>query len=144
MIYTYRKLFIGCFFIFTFFSLNAQSPEAPIESKNERKVEKYWFVLLKTNLKYKGDSATKEKLFIGHMSNIDKLYQKGILKVAGPFGQNDLKWRGILIFDCKTREEAEAYINTDPAIAAGILKVEILPWYSEVTGSFKHGPPEIN
>ncbi len=112
------------------------------DKKPGEKIEKYWFVLLKTGPKQDFDSAAKAKLFEGHMANMGRLYEEGILKVAGPFGKNDLSWRGIFIFDCKTKDEANQYVSTDPAIAAGLFAVDIVPWYSEPVGSFKHGKPE--
>jgi uncharacterized protein YciI len=133
----------------------AQADQAPAElkteppamktdnaNKPENKIEQYWFVILKTGPKQDFDSVRKAKLFDGHMANIIRLYNEGILKVAGPFGKNDLKWRGIFIFDCKTREEAEKIVNTDPAVAAGLFAVDIVPWYSEPIGSFVHGKPK--
>jgi len=116
------------------------SQEKP--KKPEEKIEKYWFVLLKTGPKNDFDSAAKAKLFEGHMANINRLYYDGILKVAGPFGKNDLTWRGIFIFDCKTKEEAEKFASGDPAIAAGLFAVEIVPWFGAPIGSFTHGKPK--
>ena len=106
------------------------------------KIVQYWFVMIKTGPKQDFDSAAKAKLFAGHMENINRLYYDGILKVAGPFGKNDLKWRGIFILDCATKEEAETNVMTDPAVAAGLFAVDIVPWYGEPTGSFKKGKPE--
>ena len=76
------------------------------------------------------------------MANINRLYYDGILKVAGPFGKNDLTWRGIFIFDCKTKEEAEKIASSDPAIAAGLIGVDIIPWFGAANGSFTHGKPK--
>jgi uncharacterized protein YciI len=73
---------------------------------------------------------------------MERLYKEGILKAAGPFGKNDFTWRGLFVLDCKTREEAEQYLKTDPSIAAGVFITDIVPWYSEPTGSFVHGKPE--
>lgn len=113
------------------------------QSKNPaEKIEQYWFVMIKTGPKQDFDSASRAKLFQGHMANMERLYYDGILKVAGPFGKNDLKWRGIFIFDCKTKEEAEQMVATDPAVAAGLFAVDIVPWYSEPTGSFVKGKPK--
>ena len=97
-------------------------PEKP--KKPEDQIERYWFVLIKTGPKNDFDSATKAKLFEGHMANINRLYYDGILKVAGPFGKNDFTWRGIFIFDCKTKEEAEKIVLSDPAVAAGLFAVD--------------------
>jgi uncharacterized protein YciI len=119
-----------------FAQVDKEKKKSPAE-----KIEQYWFVLLKTGPKSDFDSATKAKLFEGHMANINKLYYDGILKVAGPFGKNDFAWRGIFVFDCKTKEEAEKYVSSDPAVAAGLFAVDIVPWYSEAVGSFVHGKP---
>lgn len=107
----------------------------------EDQIEQYFFVMIKTGPKQDFDSAQKAELFKGHMANINKLYYDGILKVAGPFGKNELTWRGIFIFDCKTKEEAEKLVLSDPAVAAGLFAVDIAPWYSSPIGSFKHGKP---
>ena len=119
--------------------ITAQDTSKP--KKPQEMVEQYWFVLLKTGLKQDFDSTTKAKLFQGHMANINKLYYDGILKVAGPFGKNDLTWRGIFIFDCKTREEAVKLANEDPAVAAGLFAIDVVPWYGLPIGSFTHGKP---
>lgn len=64
----------------------------------------------------------------GHMTNISKLTEEGKLIIAGPFINGGEK-RGIFIFDVATKEEAEALTNTDPAIKAGVLKMELIEWY---------------
>ncbi len=64
----------------------------------------------------------------GHMANIGKMAEMGKLIVAGPFfGNDDL--RGIYIFDVQTLEEAKALTETDPAIQAGVLKMDLKEWY---------------
>ena len=108
----------------------------------ENQIEQYWFVMIRTGPKNDFDSATRSNLFKGHMDNIKRLYDEGKLKVAGPFDKNDLQWRGIFILDCATKEEAEKLVQSDPAIAAGIFSVDIVPWYTSPMGSFKKGKPE--
>ena len=98
--------------------------------------------MIKTGPKKDFDSVARAKLFEGHMANMQRLYYDGILKVAGPFGKNDFTWRGIFIFDCETKEEAEKIVASDPAVAAGLFAVDIVPWYGEPIGSFKKGKPE--
>jgi uncharacterized protein YciI len=87
------------------------------------------------------DSVTAAKIQKGHLDNMDKMYYDGKLKVAGPFGDGK-DWQGIFIFDCATKEEVEALLKTDPAIAAGRLVADIRPWYTAPTGSFTPGKPK--
>ncbi len=129
---------------FAFFSLLFLDCSAQKDNKSARKIEKFWLVILKTGPQDSviKDSAARSKLFEGHMSNMGRLHEDGILKAAGPFGKNDFTWRGLFILDCKTIEEAEKYVATDPAIAAGVFVTDIVPWYSQRTGSFTEGKPE--
>ena len=112
--------------------------------KIEEKIKQFWLVIIKTGPKDKEitDTAVRNKIFAGHFANMEKLYNDGILKAAGPFGKNDLTWRGLFILDCKTKEEAEAFVKTDPSVAAGVFITDIVPWFSEPIGSFVPGKPK--
>jgi len=63
-----------------------------------------------------------------HLENIGKMAAAGKLVLAGPF-LDDGETRGIYIFNVKTIEEAKALTETDPAIIAGSLVMELHPWY---------------
>lgn len=123
--------------------LAVQFATAQETKKKTPDVKQFWLVVLKTGPKDKviTDSVERSTLFKGHFANMERLYNEGVLKVAGPFGKNEYTWRGLFIFDCASKEEAEAYVKTDPALAAGIFVCDIVPWYSEATGSFKPGKP---
>jgi uncharacterized protein len=78
------------------------------------------------------DSVTAAQLQRGHMDNINRMAQSGQLVIAGPFMDNgDI--RGIYIFDVRTVEEARTLTETDPAIKAGRLAMELHPWYGPAT-----------
>jgi uncharacterized protein len=70
----------------------------------------------------------RSEIQAGHMANIGKMADMGKLIVAGPFMGND-ELRGIYIFDVQTLEEAQALTETDPAIQAGVLKMDLKEWY---------------
>jgi uncharacterized protein YciI len=84
---------------------------------------------------YKGPKWTAEstpetqKLQEGHLANILRMSKEGKLLVAGPFLDNgDL--RGLYVFKVGSMEEARAFADTDPAIQAGRLRLELHPWYA--------------
>ena len=89
----------------------------------------YQLVILKTGSNQLADKEKISELFRGHMSNMEKLVKDGKLTVAGPFGKNDKQYRGIFILSVKTKEEAEALLQTDPAVQSKMLEAEIYPWY---------------
>ncbi|WP_298264560.1 YciI family protein [uncultured Lutibacter sp.] len=74
------------------------------------------------------DSITSAKLQRAHLDNIIKLAEEGTLVLAGPFLEEG-ELRGIYIFDVKTIEEAKKLTETDPAIQAGSLKMDLKLWY---------------
>ena len=68
-----------------------------------------------------------EELQKAHMANIIRLAEMKKLVVAGPFGDNG-QLRGIFVFKVASIDEARALTETDPAVQAGRLAIEIHPW----------------
>ena len=64
-----------------------------------------------------------------HLANITRLAESGALVLAGPF-VDDGDLRGMFVFRVATLEEARSLCDTDPAVKAGRLTVELHPWYS--------------
>lgn len=90
----------------------------------------YTIVMLTTGTTKIEDKAKMGELMKGHMSNIGKLANEGKIVVAGPFlEKNKENYRGMFIFNTKSKEEAEQWVKTDPAVQAGVFSYEIFPWY---------------
>jgi len=104
-------------------------------------IKQFWLVLLKKGPVRNQDSLTAAKIQAGHMANINRLYEAGTLKVAGPFAEETLA-QGLFIFDCPSKSELESLLQTDPAIKAGRLIADIHPWYTAPIGSFTPGKPK--
>ena len=62
-----------------------------------------------------------------HLANINRLAQMKKLVVAGPFGDNTTL-RGIFVFKVASIDEAKALAETDPAVQAGRLAIQMHPW----------------
>jgi uncharacterized protein YciI len=123
-----RKLLLAVLiFPFIIIPSNAQD-----ENKMpEFNIKQYFFVMLvKGENANKIDSLQLNQLMIGHLNNIKKMAREGKLLIAGPFG-DDGYWRGIFIFDAKSKEEVVELLKNDPAIQAGRLAYEIHPWWAE-------------
>ncbi|MGB0166204.1 MAG: YciI family protein [Luteibaculum sp.] len=74
------------------------------------------------------DSLERARLQRAHLDNINRLAEEGKLVLAGPFlDKQDL--RGIYIFNTSSIDSAASWTNTDPAIIANWLKMELKPWY---------------
>jgi uncharacterized protein YciI len=62
-----------------------------------------------------------------HLANIVRLAEMKKLVVAGPFGDGG-QLRGIFVFKVASMEEARALTETDPAVKAGRLAIDLHPW----------------
>lgn len=91
-------------------------------------MRKYVIAFLKAGPNRDLNSTEAAELQRAHMENIRRMAEEGFLIVAGPF-LDDGKIRGIYIFDVETVEEAQELTETDPAIQAGRLEMELHPWY---------------
>ncbi|MBL7831475.1 MAG: hypothetical protein JNK41_10640 [Saprospiraceae bacterium] len=89
----------------------------------------YTFVILKSGPNKIDNQEKLNELFRGHLDNIGRLADEGKLVVAGPFGKNDKSYRGLYILNAPTLQDAQALLDTDPAIKAGVFDVELYQWY---------------
>lgn len=96
---------------------------------DEYGMKKYVFCLLKTGSNTTATKEETQKLFEGHMANINRLALEGKLVVAGPFMKNERNYRGIYIFNAASIEEAKAFVATDPAVQSNLLEAELTLWY---------------
>lgn len=85
-------------------------------------------------LLYKGPAWTAQvtdetkKLQEGHMQSVNRLIESGQMALAGPFDDaGDL--RGMFIFNVKSVAEARTLVETDPAVQAKRLRVDLFSWY---------------
>ncbi len=98
-------------------------------------MKKYVIAFLKSGPNRTEDKEEAAKLQRAHLDNIGRLAQEGKLVLAGPFfGKGEL--RGIYVFNVESIEEAEALTQTDPAIQAGSLVMELHEWYGSAALMF--------
>ena len=126
-----------CFFFHN--GLMAQDDAAPTNPKydaakakeygaDDYGMKKYVMAFLKKGPNRDLPEEEAARLQMAHMENIGKMAEAGKLVLAGPFfGDGDL--RGIYIFNVESIAEAEELTNTDPAIKAGSLIMELMEWY---------------
>jgi len=122
-----RKLFLTSIIILTAAASGFSQEKS---GEPEFKLKQYFMVLLKRGPNKSLDSLQLQEIQKKHLENINRLAEEKKLVIAGPFGDNtDL--RGIFIFDVPTMEDAVKLTESDPAVQAGRLIMEIHPWYSE-------------
>ncbi|MEE4303513.1 MAG: YciI family protein [Wenzhouxiangella sp.] len=91
-------------------------------------MRRYVMVLLKSGDNRDHPPERVAELQRGHLDNMQRLADEGVLVLAGPFIEGGDR-RGIFVFAVDTAEEAKALTASDPAIQAGRLEAEYWPWY---------------
>ncbi len=132
----YASLLLCALFIGTVAAVQAQTTNPAYDKAladslgaDDHGMKSYIFVVLKTGSANIEDKQQVSELFRGHMDNINRLVADKKLIVAGPFGKNEQGYRGLFILDVKTKEEAQALVETDPAVKEKLLDVELFEWY---------------
>jgi uncharacterized protein YciI len=69
-----------------------------------------------------------EALQRGHLTVIGRLGREGKVLIVGPF-RDDTDLRGLIVFDTESIDEASEWFAEDPAVRAGIFRLEFHPWY---------------
>lgn len=96
---------------------------------DEYGMKPYILVILKTGTNKVDDPEKVSSLFRGHLDNINRLASLNKLVVAGPIKPNEKSYRGIFILNVPGIAEAEALLETDPAVKEKLLEVELYEWY---------------
>jgi uncharacterized protein YciI len=129
-----RKIFLLAA-TFLFFVANSQV-KSEYDAKLAKKLgaddfgmKKYIIAFLKAGPNRNQDSTTAADLQKKHLANISRMAENGELVIAGPFIDNG-ELKGIYIFNVESVEKAKELTDTDPAIKAGRLIMELHPWYS--------------
>lgn len=97
---------------------------------DERGMRSYVLVILKTGPTKVPSGEKRTQMFAGHMANIQRLADEGILVFAGPLDGVD-GWRGLFIFGTPDIATAKTHVDTDPVIVNGEMVAE----YHELYGS---------
>lgn len=131
------RIFLSSFIFFIGFTFAQQKKEKPKFNQelatslgaDKYGMKAYTIVMLTTGTAKIEDKAKMGELMKGHMGNIQKLAGEGKIVVAGPFLEMNKENRGMFIFNTKSKEEAEQWVKTDPAVQAGVFSYETFPWY---------------
>ena len=93
-------------------------------------VEKIWFGILERPKNAPQYPAAKlEELQTGHLANIRKMAEDGILAAAGPFLSNENR-RGVFVFFSKDLNQIKRAVSVDPLIKAKRLELKLMPWWT--------------
>lgn len=129
-----KKLILSLAFILVAISLSLAQEKYDEALANKLGADEYGMKKYVIAFLYRGDrvseysEAERAEFQKGHMANITKLAEEGKMVLAGPFFGNE-ELRGLFFFSVGSLEEPKVLTESDPAVKAGVLKVELKEWY---------------
>ena len=121
-------LFVLVLFLIAVSPANAQREFSMTEGDTTYVMKRYVFMHLMAGPERSQDSIEAVKIQKGHLAHLDKLANDGKLAVAGPF-EDGGEYRGLLIFDVETIDEAIKLESEDPAVKAKRLEMQAFYWW---------------
>jgi len=74
--------------------------------------------------------AEAERLQAAHLAHLAAMSAAGHMRVAGPVDeQPDPALRGLCVYRTRSLERARELAESDPAVVAGRLAVDVMYWY---------------
>lgn len=92
-------------------------------------MQKYFLVLLKKGSNRNQSKEESAEIQKNHLAHISWLAEQNYISIAGP-SENHETVAGFLLFNTETIKEADSLAKLDPAVKAGRLEVETLPWWA--------------
>jgi len=91
-------------------------------------MKRYVFMHLLSGPNRSQDSIEAARIQEQHLAHLNQLSKSGKVVLAGPF-EDGGDYRGLLIFDVETLEEAYMLESEDPAVKAKRLKMQAFYWW---------------
>lgn len=138
------KYIFGIFLVVFCFSCGSNTviyPDKTLEKKTNHEtfsykegdttyvMQKYFLVLLKKGPNRSQSKEETEEIQKNHMAHISWLAEQNYISIAGP-SENHETVSGFLLFNTETIKQADSLAKLDPAVKAGRLEVETLPWWA--------------
>ena len=108
----------------------AQQHEPQSQTQPQHKLVQFQLALLKRGPKPTPAGWQASPLRQQHIAYFQSLLQTGKVIIAGPI-REDAELVGVAIFNTKSSDEAQNWLNADPTVKAGYFITELHPWWSE-------------
>ena len=92
-------------------------------------MKKYFMAFLKAGENRSQSPEEAAQIQEAHLAHMAALAEEDKICIAGPFG-DDGEFRGIVIYNVPTLEQAKALTQADPAVKAGRLIIDVKPWWA--------------
>lgn len=108
-------------------ALSATSPGTVVA---QEKLTTFYLCLLMAGPGQDTTAGDPVQVQADHLANLQSIMKSGKGVIAGPIGDEG-PLRGILVLRVGSIDEARAIAAADPAVKAGLLRIEVHPWMAD-------------
>ncbi len=96
----------------------------------------YLYRLLPTRLEMVtvGPTPEEQAIVSEHLAHLEALTEQGVMLLVGRTQDNSPRTFGIAIFQAASEEQAQAIVNSDPAVRKGVMRAELFSFRIALAG----------
>ncbi|MFT6839134.1 MAG: hypothetical protein ACJAZR_002679 [Sediminicola sp.] len=92
-------------------------------------MQQYFIAFLKAGPKRDQTEGKADSLQKLHLDHLGRMKELGYADISGPFGVEGELY-GITIYNVPTLQMADSLAHMDPMVSAGILTIDMYPWWA--------------
>lgn len=82
-----------------------------------------------------GSTPAEQAIVSEHFAHLTELTAQGVMLFVGRTQDNSPRTFGIAVFQAESEEQAQAIMNSDPAVRKGLMHAELFPFRIALAGN---------
>jgi uncharacterized protein len=84
-----------------------------------------------------GPTPEEQAVVSEHFTHLTALTEQGVMLLVGRAQDNSPRTFGIAIFQAESEEQAQAIMNSDPAVRKGVMHADLFPFRIALAGKIE-------
>jgi uncharacterized protein len=81
-----------------------------------------------------GPTPEEQAIVSEHFAHLEALNEQGVMLLVGRTQDNSPRTFGLAIFQAESEEQAQAIMDSDPAVRKGVMHAELFPFRIALAG----------
>ena len=95
----------------------------------------YYLTPARIELVTVGPTPEEQAIVSEHFAHLAALTEQGVMLFVGRTQDNSPRTFGIAVFQAESQEQAQAIMNSDPAVRKGVMCAELFPFRIALAGT---------
>ena len=126
-----RRLQVGILAALMAMTIEGRAMASPVAAQDEVAPLTVFAITYRPGPQWRPGAPMREQGLLDHFYYVKSLDDAGRVGVAGPLGEDG----GLILLRAESQAEAEAVMQADPAVTAGLFVGEVRPFVPRFAGS---------